>query len=674
MTMISRAEKSLRRTGRTLAAILWLLTPAAAMGAEKIFFPQLSAFEGDMEFGLSREEYNNKTNGRGIGTEDSTATERLRLGTVGYVYHPRFITFRLKGAWGLRQEDFDSESVGHRRTSGTTEEYDLRAWLLPEHPYNLELYTVRRNPLLAGRLQPGSNIVSYEKGATFRYLWMPWSFETGVNQVNTSGNNTFAYDSHGVFAAGSAFLGPTTTSASYFRTVTEELSGVRENTRDRYYLSNRISQPLFTLNSRVEQQEEHRGGLTRMPATDDRLNWNEDITIPLPAHFLASAFYNVDRERTSMLFFPPDLPEQSFSRTETGRFTLNHILYASLRTNYSVQYLDIGSSTGNSDSVSQSVSTVYTKLIPGGRLTLGGLLNRGEQTRKGAPTTLREAHQIVAPGSFFLNGTQVNISTISVWIQDPPGSPVLLQPFQYQVNQAGPRTEIQILSLPVPFALGIPHQFLVDYQTIPADVALLNRQTGYNLRLELFNNTMNPYYNHSSNEQRVVSGRIPGGPDLTTSDTIGLQVLVAPFSLLAEYANYRSRTNPFESWRAGADYALQMTESASVTARLFHSRTAYADTIQGTKGYSDELTETSVQFRRDLPEQHLNLSAGGSYAVRYTFTTTQAYSANAIILWRLGKLEARAGATSTYSTSSLPHGQQRASSNYYYFTLTRHLF
>lgn len=673
MRAAARALNSLRSLIVPLTLLLWL-TASATEANGRDFMPRLALFEGAMELGLSHEEFENRTNGRGIGTDDTMTTERLKLGTVGYVYHPRFITYKLKGAWGLRQEQFDSDASSPVRTGRSTAEYDLHAWILPEHPYNLEVFTARRNPLLLGRLAPGTSTVSYEKGAVARYLRMPWSLEAGVTDASTSGQHTFGYDSRSTYASGTSFLGFMTTTVSYFRVGTTQQGGLVENTRYRYYLNNQLNLPLFNLNTRLERHDEDQGGLAATPARNERTSWNEDLTVPLPYNFQAGASYSRDNNWTTSFPPAPRLPEESFARNESERFTLKHDLYASLRTSYNLQYTNVDSTTGNSDSKFESINTIYTKLIPGGRLTAGGTLSRNEQSRRGAPIILREPHQLIVPGSFFLGGTRIDPSSITVWVQLPSGTLVLLDPVNYLVQQAGPRFEIFILNLPPPFAAGVSYPFRVDYAMITADAELLNRQIAFNLGLQLFENRVNPYYSHSKSDQEVTGGTLPGGPDSTTSDTVGLQLMLTPVSLLGEYVNYRSLTSPFETWRASADYARQLHLTTTVTARVFHSRTVYAETSLGAAAYSDELTETALGIQKDLPEKRLNLSASTAYAYRRTFATTHAYTANAIVLWRMGRVEARAGASTAYSSSDFLLGHQRAKTNYYYATITRHLF
>ena len=49
---------------------------------------------------MTSETNENTYGGSGLKTSDTTAMERLRLVTTGYIYHPRSILFRLGGAGG----------------------------------------------------------------------------------------------------------------------------------------------------------------------------------------------------------------------------------------------------------------------------------------------------------------------------------------------------------------------------------------------------------------------------------------------------------------------------------------------------------------------------------------------------------------------------------------------
>jgi hypothetical protein len=667
----AQARSFLLISGAALAAALGVLTPEPAPAEERSFLPRLVTFDGELEAGMTHESYENQTDGRGLKTSDTMATERLRLGTRGFVYHPRFVTFRLMGALGLRQERFSSE-IASQRSSAVSEEYDLRAWILPEHPYNLEVYTSRRNPLLGGRITPGTDLVSQEKGVIGRYTRMPLFLEVGTNDVSTTGQ--YSYRSATSYASGSYFLGPTATTATYSHVTATNAAAV-STIRDRYYAVNDISVPLLTLQSRWELQDDHQEEPTTAPADTERMNWMEDLSFPLPGNFRTDLNYSVSRDRVMSMAAAPPPFDSIFTRTENERVSVSHDLYASLRTSYNINYTVMDSTGGESRNAIQTLNALYTKRIPKGRLTAGGSLSSTNQERRGAPVVF-ETHQTAAPGVFDLNLPLADVSSVSVWVVDPSGALVpLVAGMHYTMSPSGPPWQITISAfLPVPPASS--YTFIVTYTPVSANVELHSEGAAYNLSLELFDSRINPYYNHMDLQQEVVSGFLPGGPDDVTSDTVGLRLRRAPYSVLGEYQNYRSRLNPFEGWKLRAEYRVMADQTDIITGLLSHSRTVYPLTLtaQGSRGYSDELTELGARIERNLPRRRINLIADVSYTLRRTYATTETFSAHGSLLWQIGQLDVRTGVSISYAASALTVGRQRAMSEYYYLTLTRSLF
>jgi hypothetical protein len=669
-----QARPFLLITGALLAATIVALIPKIAPAAERSFLPRLVTFDGELEAGMRYESYENRTDGRGLETSDTLATERLRLSTLGFIYHPRFMTFRLMGALGLRQEWFSTE-IASQKASDVSEEYDIRAWILPEHPYNLEVYTTRRNPILGGRIAPGPDLVSHEKGAIGRYTRMPLFLEVGTNDVSTTGQNS--YRSETSYASGSYFLGPTSTTATYNHVTSTNAAAV-STIRDRYYAVNDISLPLFTLQSRWEFQDDLQEGPGMAPADMERTNWMEDLSFPLPGNFRTDLTYSVSRDRVASMAAAPPPFDSVLTRTENERVSLSHDLYASLRTSYNMNYTVLDSTGGESRTAAQSLNVLYTKRITGGRLTAGGYLSRMNQERRGAPVVL-ETHETTATGIFDLNLPLSDLSSVAVWVVDPSGALVpLILHLHYEVQPSGSLRSIDIISLPVPPWLPASgsYTFKVTYAPVAADFELLNDGSAYNLSLELFDNLVNPYYNHSNLRQELISGFIPGGPDNVTSDVAGIRLQRVPYFVLGEYQNYRSQVNPFEAWRVRGEYRGRATPSLSATGILSHSRTVYAKTLtsQGIRGYADEITEVIGSVQKDLPRRHLNMTASVSYVLRKTFATTETFSTNGSLLWRIGQLDLRTGIALSYAASALTVGRQRSSSEYYYLTLTRSLF
>jgi hypothetical protein len=121
--------------------------------------------------------------------EDSTAwsaarppgrflKEKLTLRSRGYAYHPRFLQYRFELSGALKQERYVTSSLapGGDDGWGSNEglEYQARLYLLPEHPYNLELFALRWEPMFKERSALEHDTVSESRGADVRYRKKPW--------------------------------------------------------------------------------------------------------------------------------------------------------------------------------------------------------------------------------------------------------------------------------------------------------------------------------------------------------------------------------------------------------------------------------------------------------------------------------------------------------------------
>ena len=146
-------------------AAAFLLPPGAA-GEEMDFVPRVDDFTGMLDVSMAHVDSQIKTGGNREATSLYSTIERLKLGAGGYVYHPRFLSFRIEGVAGFDQSTYDSTWM-RSRTSHAFDEYNATVYLLPEHPYNLELFTRRAIAALSPLYAQES--ITASRGALFRY-------------------------------------------------------------------------------------------------------------------------------------------------------------------------------------------------------------------------------------------------------------------------------------------------------------------------------------------------------------------------------------------------------------------------------------------------------------------------------------------------------------------------
>src|SRR5262249_53310998 len=85
---------------------------------------------------------------RSFSWTDTFFRERLTVYSNGFVYDPRFLLYQLSLSAALKQENFDASYLSNTGWQhGTGYEYDTRLIFLSEHPYNLELFALRYEPL-----------------------------------------------------------------------------------------------------------------------------------------------------------------------------------------------------------------------------------------------------------------------------------------------------------------------------------------------------------------------------------------------------------------------------------------------------------------------------------------------------------------------------------------------
>jgi hypothetical protein len=657
-----------------------VLFPLPSFGDGKRFVPTLLDYDGDVEIGMTSETNENTSGGSGLKTSDTTAMERLRLVTTGYIYHPRFILFRLGGAGGFLQEDFESTSSAASHTARSANEYEVRTFILPEHPYNLELYTLQRSPLIKGRFSQ-TTPRSRERGAIFRYTRRPLFAEMSATENTTTG--LFSYTAKTYRGNIGHYLGPFFNSAGYARTESTTSQNV-QTTRNDSFFNNQFNLSFLTLNSRFETDRQEQEDPLAAPVNTETVSWIEQLNSELPGNLNAAASYNLlkDTRTTEQTVSSPE--SMLFSKSDNARLTLSHRLYSSLRTNYNVNYVSAESTGGDTRTASQSLTSAYTKKIPIGRFLAGINLSNSRSEIRGAPVVVREAHALPGPivsgVTFFLNAQPVDETTIDLRVKDPLSGnliPMTLGP-NYQINKFGNTVQIVVLSLPSPVDqnLSVTYEFHASYSLIPSNVAFETRTEGYNLKFELFDNLLSPYYSHTSTIQEVVSGSLPGGPDSLTLETVGVIVQKMPYIFTTEYDSARSRLNPYRTWKTMAEYRKNMTEAMNITARISRTYSTYPEAIawQGTKGYAEKITRADATLQKSFPRRNLDLFVGGSYFDRSSSINSTGYSLNATLSWRIGRLTANLGAIINDSYSTLPTGKQTLNYEYYYLTLTRKLF
>ncbi len=662
-----------------------LASPSISRGDVQEFFPRNTGFEGELDIDMSHEISRNTTRGQGLEAKDTFFNEKLVLAANGYVYHPRFLLYLAKIGGGLSQGSFKNTLNPALGSGSWTNvfiyEYEGRTVLLPEHPYNLELYAMRRNPFISGRVVSGFHPVSYSKGALFTYKEMPAIFRLGYS-LDTVETGKSKSDTKVLIANGGYNKENYNLSGGFSHSDSQNLIGPAnlELTNNDYSLQNQIRffEKKFFLNSDLSRNE-FRQHSVATSLKGDRFTWNEQINAYLPWNFDVYARYNHFRDAERSLDAGAAAENRLASTTDGVGFSITHKLYESLQSGYNFNYSSSKTGTGDITDRTHSVYGAYTKKIPGGRLTAGGTIGDTLSDRRGALTVINEPHNARILDTFPLVRTDIDDASIRMNVRNPFDNTFvdLIKDTHFRIIRVGDTVTIQILAIP-PEALSIDplfvYEFRVTYQIVSGSVEIDTSDIGYSLKLELFNGYFIPYYNYSRRKQRVLSGFLSGGPEDATNQTAGIMVQRPRYSLLFEYQDLQSRLNPSNRYRAEGNYRQEIDSTMFLNARAYYTKVNNFPGVFNPGSSTETGTGADMTIQKKFPGRNININATGSYSQRKYIFDTKTYSLGAALSWRVAKLDISLGANVNHSETALTTGKEENKYQRYYLSVKRYLF
>jgi hypothetical protein len=668
--------------------VVLLSAPVYAWAQWEQFIPRIWDTAAWIETDGYYESHKSTLGGTGLNTTDTYLAGKFVFSAAGWVYHPRFLVFLAKIGTGLAFERVTNDAPFAPSTGSKTSflrEYEFRTIILPEHPYNLELYTVRQNPYIRGRVVLGLAAVEDDKGVIFRYKERPYAFNLSYNQVTVESSqfststtrlrtNGVYFKDWGTFAASfthensdNTFLSSGGNLSSNEYTFENQLRFLKSKLNIESDLS------LITLNQNMPFET----------LNDSRFSWNEKVNYEFPWHFNTQVYYTLFHETADRSGGSAGIANTLTDTSYNAGLSVTHRLYQSLVTSYNINYLSVATTTGDTKGTSQSLSTAYTKRIPGGQLIAGLNFSRTSLTRTGAPSIVNENQTAQLFGEFVLQQTDVDTTSISIKVKSPlTGNLVdLTRDIHFLVFPIGNTVRIKIISIPPEAFSPDPsfnYGFEVTYSLVPENADVTTTTYGGSLKLELFDHFVNPYASYTHGEQSI-SGTFAGTPVNFTSTVYGLLLQKWAFSLLGEYQNYQSNTNPYEVMRAEANYRNSIGAGAFLSGQAFYRITKYGATSFGQNSFTEKLFGGSFLLQKNFPRKNLSFTVGGNFTQVTGLATTRTYSVNSNLTWALGQLEVKAGAgygRSQSDITSLKLGSLKEESMYqsYYLTIRRQLF
>lgn len=647
------------------------------------FTPRLYDSEGEIEINFSYDRDENRTDESGFMRRDIFLKEKLNLIFRGYIYHPRFITIYLKTSAGLKHEDFRTQTMRSSWWTASSFEYEWRNFILPEHPYNLELFFVRKEPLSRQGLMRISPAVMTLEGGKFKYEKKPYFLNMLYSEASTRQEDV-RYDTR-LFSNSLRYFREfkggrnISFSGSYLKT---ESSG--SDSRELYQLGNGINLRFLSLSSSLSfDNSRHRDLLVE---ETDSFSWTERLLMRLPLNLSSGLSFSYTKDDSST-----DNRIKRRREVNNALFSLSHQLFASLSSTYRFNHLSSRSFEDNllreSDSEvktsSHFFSTNYTKSISGGRFNGGFNLGTSLYDRKGEISIIKEPHSaqpgVIGNDEFDLNERNILVSSIEVYVENPDNRILyrLTPMIHYEITGIGDITRIRVLDLP-PGAWSadpsiITYQFFVSYSTEDRGAELRTDTYGYNLRFDLFNNLLSPYYSYSSLRTSLRSGFYEGRLPETDIDTMGLIVSRRPYYLFLQYQDVDSNINPSDSFRGEFRYSLDINPYFHILSRVFYSETWYHKGYMLERDYSETTKGAAIDIRKKF-HRNMWLNSSARYTRRDSLSDADFYSLSSSLSFRAGMLDLVAGINLQWNRTYSDTTDTRRFSELFYINLRRRLF
>ena len=674
----------MRKSYIPIALAVLLLHPQPLWG-QRSFFPKISGYSGDLELDGSYESIKNETTRRTLKRTEIDFRERLNLAMTGFVYHPRFIAFRAAGAGGV-QETFSRHNAEGDWKIASTEQYDFSTVFLPKHPYNLELFTSLRAPLFVGKLTGDSGPVKrYQSGAYLRYKRLPWSGSLSyiTDKIESQGavaSDTLSSDTADIYRMDFTYFKRFFILNSYYQHTGADLADRSVKAQDQVYVDNKISHKFATLfsNWKLSEEDVTRGDAT---STFRRESWVERLNLRLPLSFSAGFSFQQDSNQTFSDRENPLLGDGNllaFDESTNYSASLTHQLYQSLQTGAVVSYGDTDSSSGQSERSSYRLRMNYIKKLYRGNISAGGWTGVNTRDRTGAERVLQEAlGPLALLEPFTLSNPDIDKETVVVTVTDEFGNIAVLEEGVHYSFLPVVDNTVQIIITALPPGFDFSDIFEATYALIAGDFKLETRSSGYNFRLSLWDNLLSTYYLHSTTAQSLLEGVYPGVLNNGDSDTVGVTVQKAPFSVGLEYQQVDSDINSEKRWAFLSSYSKNLTAYTDVNLKLEAKKRVFQVT-QGEDLPSPEQTESvysgEMQLQSRIPKKNLTFYLTANYSLRQGFVDSTIYTLNSHLTWYVGKAYVNLGASYSIYRSAIEDNVSLGTAEFIYVKIKRDLF
>lgn len=679
----------MRRILTTLTLITFLLGYAPLCIAQRTFTPKIVHYSGNLRLTSVYEEKESSSNTKTKRTTDTVVREDLDLGIGGYIYHPRFIRYIASGSAGLQQEKFTSNTYNSSWVVGSTEKYDVRAMILPYHPYNLELFSSLQTPLLTARVSDSRRTETYQSGAYFRYKERPWSGMLGYVHQETE---AIGRRHSNRYISRIGFRKKRFSASARYRHVASSDEDGSASKEDTISLNNSIGYKILHLGSSFSLRENKRDQEKNSLEFNTRQKlWSEILRIDLPWNFKTDFFFSQNRQDDDKTFdttatFNSELvtvraTEERFRNSDKIKWGLKHELFESLNSQFSASYQDTDS-TGGKDrltNINGGLSyrkKVYADSVFTSRIRAG----QSRLVRTGAPLVLEDTgHTADASYEFTLSYKSIDVNTIQIDLIDKVDETTvtLTKGPHWNVVESSPFIKIKITNDPAIFVVNpddaTRYTYNASYSFIPEEFESVTKDAEFTMRLDLWKKLLSTFYTHAQQRTDIEEGSSATEPSQQKSDTYGIAFFKNPYSGRASYKRITSTSEPRKIWVYGLDYKKRLPDDLNLNIGLEHTdehSLATADDEEEKLRTYQALANVIKKF----PRKNLNFNVSGSYIKTEGHRQSSAYTLNSGVTWKVGKAEFNINADHTFSENNNDGNDSEDTSSKILIQMKRKLF
>jgi hypothetical protein len=216
--------------------------------------------------------------------------------------------------------------------------------------------------------------------------------------------------------------------------------------------------------------------------------------------------------------------------------------------------------------------------------------------------------------------------------------------------------------------------FTASYSLEAGEFVLRTETLGYSGSLQLLEDRINPYFSRNEVRSEVLEGLYPGQNLDSTTTIAGLQLLQGAWRARFEWQDVAWEVEPYEAWKAELQYLGPLGPTTSLQATVAYTDRSFPEGRDGfdAEDAGEQRESASATLNQRLFSRTLVLSVGGSFSRTSGWYESDAWTGNASLSWKVGKLDLSLGASRYGSESS--GGTLRAVERdhaYYFFRIHR---